>query len=131
MNLQPGEVRGNVITAVGASGNRTGLPVGARCNRLYVDLTRPWIPFFGTIHSVGYWRLRNNPLFNNLELWVQAAWKDSVSGEFSLTSANHLWVPAIPTVQRLAIYSHNGTLRSGKGPDPQDSLLPITRYEGR
>lgn len=86
-----------VVQAVGVAGLPAGIDVGARCNRLYLDLSQPHL-FFPAVGAVGRFHTASaprTPANLGVELWLQAAWKDSVDGRFSLTRAARCAAPAL------------------------------------
>ena len=87
-----------VIHAIGFGLNSQGLDIGARCNKLFIDFSKP--VFLQTMKTDSFgitpfqqiltpWRSE----FANLELTLQGGWADSKRGEFSLTSAVHVTLP--------------------------------------
>ena len=93
-----------VIHAVGVGGSIPGINLGAKCNRLHVDLTKPWVAAFHTTGSerfaartpwtrhTGMWTAS----MSRLTLYIQGAWTDSKSGAFALTRALELVLPGAP-----------------------------------
>ncbi len=84
-----------VIGALTLGGNTKGIDLGARCNKLHVDLNK-FVAFFPTRAGTGRGAATNfipvGPYpyaasLAGLELWFQAAWADSKTGQFSLTLA--------------------------------------------
>jgi hypothetical protein len=102
-----------VIHAIGA-GIVAGINLQADCNKLYVDLNKPWTAYFQTTtvkrgvalspttQVIMPWK----PSLAGVEVWGQSAWTNSVNGNFSLSQAGRMIVPArqpVPTLpNRLA-----------------------------
>ncbi|MHC4078998.1 MAG: hypothetical protein ACYST0_11235, partial [Planctomycetota bacterium] len=88
-----------VLQTFGLSGLSFGLPLGARCNKLYVNTGQPWIPIYRVTDQKGA-SARSEyvapwlPLYAGLQLWTQGAWTDSTTRAFSLTRAAMVVVPA-------------------------------------
>jgi hypothetical protein len=88
-----------VIQALGLGGNRTGVNIGAGCNPLYVDLSKPAVLMtFQTLPPYGYsglmgWAVPWQSALAGRELWLQGAWQDSTTKAFSLTSATRITLP--------------------------------------
>ena len=88
-----------VVHALGLGGSTSGVNVGARCNPLFVDFTKPTVLVnLKTINNYGYsglmgWAIPWDNAFNNQELYIQAGWTDSKSKAFSLTAAVKLTLP--------------------------------------
>jgi hypothetical protein len=98
-----------VIHAIGVAGNSTGISVPADCNKLYVDLRQPWSAYFlkttvkrgvaispSTIVTM-HWI----PSLSGLEFWGQSAWTNSKTGNFALSQAGRLIVPARQPIMTL------------------------------
>jgi len=88
-----------VVQAIGVGGSSNGVNVGARCNRLYVDLNKPTVLLNMTATgSTGYsglvtWSMPWQPAFNNLKIYIQSAWADSKTRALSLSTAVLLTLP--------------------------------------
>ena len=132
--------RALVVHAIGLDGNRTGVDVGARCQRLYVDFSKPvvllnmWTGAGGEI--VRYWSVPWQPVLADLALYVQAAWVDSRNGAFSLTGASKVTLPSrlpsrVPPRFRSIYRPHNLAATIGLGPWLDNRLFPITQYTVR
>jgi hypothetical protein len=71
--------------------------IGARCNRLYVDLTKAWLPLFGMANASGSWKQQylvpSSPALTAIKLWLQAGWDDSQTKVFSLSQARMTETP--------------------------------------
>ncbi len=133
-----------VIHALGLGGSKTGVNLGANCNPLYVDLSKLTILMtFKTLPTVN-----NRPIGNsgtmgwlvpwakglaNLDLWIQAAWLDSKTKAFSLTSATHVTLPnGLPPSKLPAyksLYRYDTTSTTGFGPYTSGYNFPYTRYK--
>ncbi len=98
-----------VIHAVGLGGSIPGIDLGAKCNRLHVDLRKPWVAAFlktgpprsaaatpWTRHT-GTWAAS----MSRLTLYIQGAWTDSKSGAFALTRALEMVLPGGPPPSQL------------------------------
>ena len=127
--------RAPVVHAIGLGGNRTGVDIGARCQRLYVDFNKPVILVFpaGSSFVFKSWTVPWRPAMADRELYVQAAWADSRTGAFSLAVASKVTLPSglPPTAspQFSAIYTQNPAGVYGDfSPAPDSRFLPITRY---
>ena len=87
-----------VIQAIGLGGT-TGVDIGAKCNRLYVDFNRPVLLLVATAYGrggngrSGPWRVPWHKAFEGVNLFIQAAWTDSKSKQLSLTQALRLRLP--------------------------------------
>jgi len=127
----------NIISAIGFSGNRTGVDLSARCNLLYVNLETLWfavartttgsLGFSGTYDIVEPWA----PRMANMQIWVQTAWDDSKINAFSLTQAMTVEMPSeMPTPRRMVCtYSYLPAADTGFNPEIGSAYLnPITRY---
>jgi len=87
-----------VVHALGLGGSN-GTNIGARCNPLYVDFSKPvtLVPL-QTINNYGYsgqmgWAIPWDNGFANQDVYIQAAWADSRTKAFSLTSAVKVTLP--------------------------------------
>ena len=92
----------SVIHAVGLASNAAGVNIGARCNKLYVDLTKPHVLVPIATLSNGYsgsmgWLVPWQKSMANREVYVQAAWADSQTKALGLSSAARITFPdALP-----------------------------------
>jgi len=96
-----------VIHAVGLAGGLPGINLGAKCNNLHVDLTRPWV---AAAHTAGP-RFAGTPVtrhtvkwtnsLSHLKLYIQGAWTDSQSSAFALTQAMEMILPGAPPPAQL------------------------------
>lgn len=86
-----------VVLALGLAGNTNGVQIGARCNRLYVDLNQAWLPLFGMANASGSWLQQylvpSSPALTAIKLWLQAGWDDSQTKVFSLSQARMTETP--------------------------------------
>ncbi len=126
-----------VFQAVGlGAGNTAGLDIGARCNRLYLDATKPFLllsktaqntaqAYSGPTEIITPWENR----FAGIALHVQAAWADSRSGLFSLTRARSFVLPGYPTraLKKRMAYRYTPELGNAIGPVAWSSSLPLPR----
>jgi len=130
-----------VIHAISFGGSVTGINLRADCNKLHVDLNKPWTPYFlkttvkrgvaisPSTQIILTWRQS----LAGLEIWGQSAWTNSVNGNFSLSQAGRMIVPTrqpIPTLpNRLATVavSHNATV-ADIAPTTMFRVLPAVFY---
>ena len=127
-----------VVHAIGLGGNRTGVDVGARCQRLYVDLGKPvvFVIRLGPFPRMS-WTVPWQPVLANLGLYAQAAWADSQGGAFSLTVASKVTLPSGPASTQSSLHfrtihdSQNPAATVGLGPTLDSRLFPITQYTVR
>ncbi|MHC4516579.1 MAG: hypothetical protein ACYTGW_07055 [Planctomycetota bacterium] len=86
-----------VVLALGFAANVSGVDVGARCNRLYVDISKGWIPLFAQANASGSWKqqwlVNSSPTLTGIKLYLQAAWNDSQTKAFSLSQARMTETP--------------------------------------
>lgn len=129
-----------VIHALGTGGSTTGVNVGAGCNPLYVDFSKPVaLRSFYTLAPDGYSGLANivtdwQKDFADMNLWLQSAWSDSSSKTFKLTSATRVTLPpGLPgeTPRYKTVYQPDitATTSTGFGPFRSGSVFPFTRYK--
>jgi hypothetical protein len=128
-----------VIQALGTGGIPNGVHIGARCNNLYVDINKPTIFMaFKTIAPYGYSGVMGySPLwrneFSSLDLWLQAAWTDSSTKEFKLTSATNVTLPSGLPPDQLprykTVYQRDSVSTTGFGPLQSGVYFPYTRYK--
>ena len=91
-----------LIWALGIAGSTTGINIGARCHKLYVDFSKPvvLIPLRTLKNSTTAYSgslsllVPFSPLLGGLKVGVQGAWSDSKTKAFSLTAAQHVTLPA-------------------------------------
>ena len=130
-----------VIHALGLGGHANGINIGAGCNKLYVDFSKPvvMIPFTtikGSTSSasgtMGYLMPWNNALARK-ELWLQGAWADSQTGQLSLTEASHVTLPdGLPPAElprRKAMYAYPSTAATGYTPTTSGYAQPFVQYK--
>ena len=110
---------GNVIHALGVAGNLLGVNVGAKCNFLFIDTTKPFFTFLRKADGTGNIGFASNtmkstllgpvafkPAFAGVRVWHQAAYADSLTGQFALTTARLADIPNPPvTVRKSMVYS--------------------------
>ncbi len=86
-----------VALALGFAANTAGVNVGARCNLLYVDLTKGWLSLFGQANASGSWKqqylVNSSNALTGIKLYLQAAWADSKTRAFSLSQARMTETP--------------------------------------
>ncbi|MHC4812480.1 MAG: hypothetical protein ACYTFN_05245, partial [Planctomycetota bacterium] len=122
-----------VLTVVGLGGNTAGVNIGAVCNKLYMDLGKPWVPIFRKTKPDGnsgtlVLYTPYQPALNGLVIWAQTAWDDSKTRYFSLTNASRIAIAKQPVVPlKLAIYASSETAATGAGPHNHAGHNPITR----
>ncbi len=116
-----------VLKALGFAGKPAGVNIFARCNRLYLDLSLPYLLFPDTASSTastaasGFTTL-SAPFHKSMggaALWFQCAWDDSKSKSFSLTTASQRIVPVGPPPdgpRRKTLYASDPTAATGTGP---------------
>lgn len=130
-----------VVHALGlGSGNAAGFDMGARCQRLHLDATKPFVL---TTHKTdtsgsGYSGVTEIiiPWLNTwqgLTFHVQGAWADSSSGLFSLTRARSFVVPAYPTatLKKRMLFHYNLEVSTGIGPYSTYVALTLPRITYR
>ena len=129
-----------VIHALGLGANKNGVAVGARCNKLYVDLAKPTILMtarasgvFG-LSGLRSWAFPWKKEFAGQELYTQGAWADSKTGAFSLTDGTHLTVPnSLPSTTPQRYKTHyNHDLNSTQSlfiPITSGFYFPYTQYQ--
>jgi hypothetical protein len=130
-----------VINAIGVAGNVKGVDVGALCNRLHLDLSKPYVPLFlkttqkrGVGISPNIWgRVKWQNAFGGLEIWGQAAWSDSKTGGFSLSQAGRLILPArkpgTPLPRRMAALSVSANAGTADvKPTTVGKMIPVIFY---
>lgn len=127
----------NVIHAVGLAGIPNGIAVGARCQKLHLDTSKPFIAT-ATVTDArrgwgqsGPWTAGFTPALGQVELWGQGAWNDSVTGAFSLTRAVRMLMPMhMPVPQnRLATFATGWSAKTGNFvPSRNADYLPVARY---
>ena len=127
-----------VIHALGAAGSKTGVLIGARCNRLYVDFNKPVFLLAFMTSSRGDsgkmgWVAPWNEKLASRSIWLQAAWLESKTKAFSLTTPAHVWLPdALPPREpprHKTLYWHDTTSPTGNGPIASNGFFfPYTAY---
>ena len=135
--------KATVIHALGLAGTTAGVNVGAKCNKLYVDLSKPNIlmPFRTLNNTSGQsgtmgWLLPWNSAFANATVYMQGAWSDSQSKQLALTQAIQVTlpngVPAAELPEFTSVYRYDTTSTTGFGPyRANSSYFPYTRYKTR
>ncbi len=130
-----------VIHAVGLGGYRAGVNIGARCNALYVDLTKPHLLVPVTTDLSGFagftpWLVPWTAALASMQIYVQAAWADSRTQHFSLTSAvrvtfpNSLPPPGSPLRKATLGYSATAAV-AHYGPGTGEGFNPFMAYRIR
>ncbi|MHC4854424.1 MAG: hypothetical protein ACYTF5_20680 [Planctomycetota bacterium] len=125
-----------VIKALGFAGNTVGLNIGAMCNKLYLDMTQPFLLFPDTASATvsyapsGFTSLNTpfQPVLGGVSLWFQCAWDDSKTKFFSLTTATQRTIPtSLPPVAgpRQALRTSSLTATTGSGPSTSWAYNPI------
>ena len=128
-----------VIQALGTGGIPNGVNIGAGCNSLYVDFTKPVVLMsFKTLALYGYsgimgyapkWRNE----FASMDLWLQAGWTDTNTKNFMLTSATNVTLPSSQPPAELprykTVYQRDITSTTGFGPLQSGVYFPFTRYK--
>ncbi|MHC4899713.1 MAG: hypothetical protein ACYTGW_21685 [Planctomycetota bacterium] len=130
----------NVIHALGTFGNFAGINIGAKCNLLFIDTTKPWIPVLRKADGNGEVGLFSNnvrstllgpspfmPAFAGFQAWHQAAYADSVTNAFTLTTARVATVPNQPgQVSKKMAYTNTPAAPTGVlSPSSFDQTLPL------
>jgi len=86
-----------VALALALVGDPTGVEIGARCNRLHFDASKPWLPLYGMANASGSWTqqylLNSSPSLTGIKLTLQASWEDSQTKAFSLSQARMTETP--------------------------------------
>ncbi len=128
-----------VVQALGIGGLPNGVNVGAGCNSLYVDFNRPVVlTTLKTLAPYGYSGLVGSSVdwqneLASLDLWVQAAWLDSNTKRFMLTSATKVTLPSAPPPDALprykTVYQRDSVSTTGSGPYTDGHYFPYTRYK--
>ena len=131
-----------VIHAMGLGGSTNGVSIGARCNPLFVDFSKPVVlVHLKTLGIYGYsglmgWTVPWNQAFASRDIHVQAAWVDSKTKAFSLTTAVKLTLPDSLPWPFLARYKTaysvdpDGTLARSI-PYTSSYYFPYTQYKTR
>ncbi|MHC5070339.1 MAG: hypothetical protein ACYTGO_07605 [Planctomycetota bacterium] len=124
-----------VVQALGVAGKPAGVPVGARCNSLHVDLNQPVIyfrrtaspgPAYSGITSFG--PLPYSNALAGLSLWAQGAWVDSKTAAFSLTVGRDIVFPQKPqSLPKKMIHASTLGTIVGSAPDSEGTsqTLPL------
>jgi len=128
-----------VLQALGTAGNPNGVNIGAECNSLYVDFSKPVVLMtFKTLAPYGYsglmgWAIPWNQAFAGLDLWLQAAWSDSTTKRFKLTAATDITLPNSLPPDELprykTLYQRDTVTTTGFGPYTSGIYFPHTRYK--
>lgn len=116
-----------VIKALGFAGVPAGINISARCNKLYLDLTKPFLLFPDKASATAStaassFTTLSAPFHGSMggaALWFQCAWDDSKNKSFSLTTASQRIVPnGAPPVgpRRQTLYASNPAAATGSGP---------------
>ena len=119
---------GNVIHAMGVAGTLTGVNIGAKCNLLFIDTTKPWIPILRTADSSGHIGFASNTVrstllgpapfnsaFAGFRAWHQAAYADSKTGAFTLTTARFADIPNPPVaLSKAMVYATSPSVPLGQ-----------------
>ncbi|MHC4513518.1 MAG: hypothetical protein ACYTGW_00100 [Planctomycetota bacterium] len=122
-----------------------GIPIGAICNNLMIDLTPPVVYQTYKTNASGnhspwtYIKIASLAVaqkFGSLAIWCQGAWVDSKTGNFSLTSCERCaptWNYAIlndPKLipNKLTVYYYDNTRTTGNGPYNYNYYNPLSRY---
>ncbi|MHC4512184.1 MAG: hypothetical protein ACYTGW_08035 [Planctomycetota bacterium] len=132
-----------VMHVIGLAGNAAGVDVGARCNRLHVDLAKPFFPIMlNTLKSntsansgtMGYLAPWDNAMAK-FDLHLQAAWNDSKIGAFSLTEAVKITLPdGLPPDElprRKMAYGYPSSVASATSVTTSAYAHPFVRYKTR
>jgi len=127
-----------VFHAWGFANDRVGFDVGTGCNRLH-PAGPLFVQFFWaaprSIYPNAYsgyaplsWKWQ--PVFANARVTMQAGWADSVTGNFNLTQARQISLPASPpppnAAKRSAIYQYSNLPVAG--PIAEHYANPAFRY---
>ncbi len=121
-------------------GNPAGLDIGARCHRLYVDGSKPYLLMTRTTDTSGRGFSGTDQIlipyqkaWQGLKFHVQGAWTDSSSGLFSLTRARSFEVPAYPTaaLKKRTLFHYNPASSTGLGPYSTYAALALPRITYR
>jgi len=123
-----------VLHAVGTNGQPNGANIGAGCNLLYVDLSRPSVllslealppdGYSGLIRWVTPWQKS----LANLEVWLQGAWSDSQSKSLMLTAATLVTLPNGLPPRYKTLFQAGTSNPTGFGPQTSGLYFPFTRY---
>ena len=129
-----------VITGIGFALNPTGLDVGARCNKLHINIALPWFPMYRrTSGTSAYSGLATFvtpwiPSMSGAQVVLQSAWTDSKTNAFSLTRAVRVSFPKDKPKphRRVGLYHYIKTSKTGIGPYIGAAWLnPIMRISHR
>ena len=117
-----------------------GVDIGARCNKLMVDLTAGPMYLLERTRGFGS-RLTEIPLgtlsalapIGKVKIWSQAAWTDSRTGQLSLTNAevtqpDFAHKIAVQTSKMTGVFAYGSNSTTGWIRHDGD-LVPILRYE--
>ncbi|MHC4078741.1 MAG: hypothetical protein ACYST0_09935 [Planctomycetota bacterium] len=130
-----------VMHVIGLAGSTAGVDVGARCNRLHVDLAKPFFPIvLNTLKSntsassgtMGYLVPWDNAM-TRFDLHLQAAWNDSTTSAFSLTEALKITLPdGLPPDElprRKMAYAYPSSAASATSVTTSSYAQPFVRYK--
>lgn len=130
-----------VVHAFGVGpGNSTGINIGARCHRLYLDTSKPFLLITRTTaESTTAYSGANQIIIPWENVWqgrrfhVQGAWTDSSTGLFSLTRARSFVVPAYPTetLKKRTLFTYLPLNTIGVGPYSTTTSLTLPRLTHR
>ena len=125
-----------VLQALGLAGKPAGVSIGARCNKLFINLGQLWFPISGTADPNGQsgrseYAAAWVPGFANLQLWTQGVWIDSKTGALSLTRARQVTVPGgkPPSVapRKKVVFHYLTNLGLGIGPEARHDHNPFLK----
>jgi len=126
-----------VVHAFGlGSGNTAGFNMGARCHRLYLDTSQPFLliprtadetttAYSGATQILIPWE----KTWQGITFHLQGAWADSSTSAFSLTRARSFSVPAYPTaiLKKRFLFHYLPARTTGVGPYSTYTALPLPR----
>ncbi|MHC4513835.1 MAG: hypothetical protein ACYS5W_09070 [Planctomycetota bacterium] len=123
----------NVAAAISPFPLPSGVNIGAICNRLYFDASKPFHVIFRpatndqnartSSHATTNLLIPWNNAYANIKLMMQTAWSDSKTGFFSLTAARSATVPSYPKPLN-TIYTYRlGTATTLNGPYSAGSVV--------
>jgi len=126
----------NVAVAYSPFPNPTGVNMGAICNKLHFDASKPFHLLFRpaanttsastSSHATTNLLFPWNNVYANVPIMMQTAWTDSKTGFFSLTAARSFTIPSYPPVSKpidMKYIYKRSTSTSNSGPYTAGSVI--------
>ena len=123
-----------MLQALGFAGIPAGVPIGARCNKLFLNVGQLWFPIYRTTDpSGGSGRSEYTapwlPGFAGRRVWTQGLWLDSKTRALSLTRAQMVTdpngKPAAVEPRKKVVFHYLTNLGLGIGPDTRHDHNPF------